>query len=192
MQIEKTKIEEKKKLEEQDVIRLRKEKDICESQILSLKEELELVKKTYEVNRLQLETKADATKHKLEKKILELDGLLTDSRKKVKELSDFSESKFLRWKRKEHEYRHFIDSQFVSLQVCGKLRSSLMHLFIFFTLFENDVRPPFFLRNFFRSFPTTTPFHISNYHLRTYNTQFILLFTFFNESLPAVNHHISD
>ncbi|XP_073020117.1 kinesin-like protein KIN-14J [Primulina eburnea] len=116
MKIEKTKIEEKKKLEEQDLIRLRKEKDTCESQILSLKEELELVKNTYEENRLQLEAKADDTKDKLEKKILELDGLLTDSRKKVKELSDFSESKFLRWKRKEHEYRHFIDSQFVSLQ----------------------------------------------------------------------------
>ncbi|XP_073031758.1 kinesin-like protein KIN-14J [Primulina eburnea] len=116
MKIEKTKIEEEKKLEKQDLIRLRKEKDICENQILALKEELELVKKTYEENRLQLEAEADENKDKLENKILELDDLLTDSRKKVKELSDFSESKFLRWKRKEHEYRHFIDSQFVSLQ----------------------------------------------------------------------------
>ncbi|XP_073131148.1 kinesin-like protein KIN-14J [Henckelia pumila] len=116
MKIEKTKIEEAKKLEEQDLIRLRKEKDICESQISSLIEELELVKKTYEENRLQLEAKSDETKNKLQNKILELDGLLTDSRKKVKELSDFSESKFLRWKTKEHEYRHFIDSQSVSLQ----------------------------------------------------------------------------
>lgn len=103
---------------------MRKEKDICESQILALREQLELVKKTHEENHLQLEAKADENKDKLQNKILELDGLLTDSRKKVKELSDFSESKFLRWKRKEHEYRHFTDSQFVSLQVCGKLRSS--------------------------------------------------------------------
>ncbi|KZV31539.1 kinesin-4-like, partial [Dorcoceras hygrometricum] len=116
MKVAKAKIEEEKKLEEQELIILRKEKDICESHILSLKEELDLVKRTYEENQFQLEAKADETKDKLEKKISELVGLLNDSRKKVKELSDFSESKFLRWKRKEHEYRQFIDSQFVSLQ----------------------------------------------------------------------------
>ncbi|KAK6158248.1 hypothetical protein DH2020_005562 [Rehmannia glutinosa] len=116
MKVEKTKIEEKKKLEEQDLIKLRKEMDSCESQILSLIEELTLAKKSYKENLFQLEAKAEETKEKLQKKILELECLLTDSSKKVKELEDFSESKFLRWKRKEHGYRHFIDSQFGSLQ----------------------------------------------------------------------------
>ncbi|KAK6137525.1 hypothetical protein DH2020_028731 [Rehmannia glutinosa] len=116
MKVEKTKIEEKKKLEEQDLIKLRKEMDSCESQILSLNEELTLAKKSYKENLFQLEAKAEETKEKLQKKILELECLLTDSSKKVKELEDFSESKFLRWKRKEHGYRHFIDSQFGSLQ----------------------------------------------------------------------------
>ncbi|KAL0393548.1 UNVERIFIED_CONTAM: Kinesin-like protein KIN-14J [Sesamum latifolium] len=116
MKIEKTKIEEKKKLEEQDLTKLRKEKDICESKILSLNEELNLAKKSYEENLFHLEAKAEESKDKLQKKIVELESLLTDSRKKIKELEDFSESKFLRWKRKEQEYKHFIDSQFGSLQ----------------------------------------------------------------------------
>ncbi|KAK4389280.1 Kinesin-like protein KIN-14J [Sesamum angolense] len=116
MKIQKTKIEEKKKLEEQDLIKLRKEKVICESKILSLTEELNLAKKSYEENLFHLKAKAEETKDKLQKKILELESLLTDSRKKTKELEDFSESKFLRWKRKEQKYKHFIDSQFGSLQ----------------------------------------------------------------------------
>ncbi|XP_011080952.1 kinesin-like protein KIN-14J isoform X1 [Sesamum indicum] len=116
MKIQKTKIEEKKKLEEQDLIKLRKEKDICESKILSLNEELNLAKKSYEENLFHLEAKAEESKDKLQKKIRELESLLTDSRKKIKELEDFSESKFLQWKRKEREYKHFIDSQFGSLQ----------------------------------------------------------------------------
>ncbi|KAK4488283.1 hypothetical protein RD792_004033 [Penstemon davidsonii] len=116
MKIEKTNIEERKKLEEQDLIKLRQEKNRCESQILSLKEELALTKKNYEENLLQLEAKAEETKDNLQKKILELECLLTDSSNKLKELEDFSESKFLSWRRKEHGYRHCIDSQFGTLQ----------------------------------------------------------------------------
>ncbi|KAL7123012.1 hypothetical protein ACP275_01G079700 [Erythranthe tilingii] len=116
MKIEKTKIEEKKKLEEQDLINLRNEKHNCESQILSLNEELTLAKKSHEDNLFQLETKAEETKENLQKKIRELECLLANSSKRVKELEDFSESKFLRWKRKEQSYMHCIDSQFGSIQ----------------------------------------------------------------------------
>ncbi|KAG8374958.1 hypothetical protein BUALT_Bualt10G0049800 [Buddleja alternifolia] len=116
LEIEKAKIEEKKKLEEQDLVELRKQKDSCESLILSLKEEFILAKKSYEENLFQLEANAEETKDKLQKKILELECLLTDSWKKIKELEDFSESKFMRWKRKEQCYRNFIDSQSGSLQ----------------------------------------------------------------------------
>ncbi|KAK4400803.1 Kinesin-like protein KIN-14J [Sesamum angolense] len=116
MKIEKTKMEEVLKLEQHDLTILRQEKDRCESLILSLEEEIRLTKQDYEEKCFQLEARAEETKDKLLKKILELERLLTDSRNKVKELEDFSESKFLRWKRKEHGYRHFIDSQFESLQ----------------------------------------------------------------------------
>ncbi|KAL8543641.1 hypothetical protein ACS0TY_004278 [Phlomoides rotata] len=116
MKTEKAKIEEKTKREEQDLSKLREEKDSCESQILSLNEELALVKRNYEENLFQLESKAEETKNILLKKIQELECFLTDSRKRVKELEDFSESKILRLKRKEQGYRHFIDSKFGSLQ----------------------------------------------------------------------------
>ncbi|KAL3652683.1 hypothetical protein CASFOL_002364 [Castilleja foliolosa] len=113
---EKTKIEEETKREKQDLVKLRKEKDSCESQLLSLNEELALAKKSFKDDMFQLEKKAGETKEKLQKEIQELEFLLTDSSKKVKELEDFSESKFLRWKQKEQGYRHFIDSQFGSIQ----------------------------------------------------------------------------
>ncbi|GER33073.1 P-loop nucleoside triphosphate hydrolasessuperfamily protein with CH (Calponin Homology) domain [Striga asiatica] len=121
MKAEKTKIEEEKKLEQQNLIKMRKEKDSCVSQILSLNEELALAKKSFEKDLLQLEAKAEDTKEKLQKKILELECLLANSNKKVKELEEFSESKFLRWKRKEQGYRHFIDSQSGSIR---ELRSA--------------------------------------------------------------------
>ncbi|XP_051151324.1 kinesin-like protein KIN-14J [Andrographis paniculata] len=116
IKIEKTKIEEKKKLEEQNLSRLEKEKESCERNIVLLSEEFTSAKKSYEENILKLKSKADETKDKLEKKILELECLLNNSRKKIKEMEDFSESKYLGWKRKEQGYRHSVDSQLGSIQ----------------------------------------------------------------------------
>ncbi|KAI7988019.1 Kinesin-like protein KIN-14J [Camellia lanceoleosa] len=116
IKIEKTEIEENKKLEEQDVIRLVQEKDRSEIQISALKQELELAKMTYEKHCLQLETDAKETEVELEKKLMELEYLLSDSRNKVKELETFSKSKSLGWKKKELSYKCFLDSQFGSLQ----------------------------------------------------------------------------
>lgn len=114
--IEKAKLEEAKKCDEQDLNRLRKEKDECENHIQSLKQELELTRRTHEEIRLQLEVQTEETKNCLEKKVMELECLLNDSRENVKELENFSESKFLRWKKKEQIYKQFIDSHFRSLQ----------------------------------------------------------------------------
>ncbi|KAM7494264.1 hypothetical protein LguiB_028873 [Lonicera macranthoides] len=91
---EKTKIEQKKKLEEKNVIRLMKENDDKDGQILALKQ----------------------AKTELEKKVMELENLLDESRKKVKELEQFFQSKSLSWKRKELSYKTFVDFQFGSLQ----------------------------------------------------------------------------
>ena len=113
-------MEERKKLEEQDVKRLMKEKDHSDNEILALKQELEMTRKMHEKQCLQLETQAKETKGELEKKMEELESLLTDSKKKVKELEAFSESKSRRWKRKELSYRNFLDSQFGALQVLIK------------------------------------------------------------------------
>lgn len=118
LQFERMKIEEKRKVEEQDLIRVMRDKDRYEVEISLLKQELELTKKTYEKNCSELENQAKETKSQLENKIMELESLLTDSRKKVKELEAFTESKYLRWRRKEHGYKRFIDSHFGSVQVC--------------------------------------------------------------------------
>ncbi|GFZ01375.1 P-loop nucleoside triphosphate hydrolases superfamily protein with CH (Calponin Homology) domain-containing protein [Actinidia rufa] len=113
---EKIEIEEKKKLEEQDVIRLMQEKDHAEFQISALKQQLELAKKTHEMHCFQLETQAKETKVELEKKLMELEYLLTDSRDRIKDLEAFSESKSLRWKKKELTYKRVLDSQSGLLQ----------------------------------------------------------------------------
>ncbi|GKG13100.1 hypothetical protein Tco_0350060, partial [Tanacetum coccineum] len=55
---------------------------------------------TYEKLCLELETHAKEIRFELQKKVADLEKLPTDS-KKVKELEKFTESNFLRWKKKE-------------------------------------------------------------------------------------------
>nr|GMC87322.1 kinesin KP1 [Ipomoea batatas] len=124
-EIEKAKLEEKEKHREQIICMLQKDKDHHEMQISSLNHELELCKKTYEEKCLQLETHAEKTTIELGNKIMELEYLLTDSKKKAEELEAFSESKLLKWKRKEHVYKHFIESQSGSLQALRMASESL-------------------------------------------------------------------
>lgn len=95
-----------------------KEKDHSDRQISALKQELEMAKSTYEKQCMQLETHAKETKVELEKKLMELEYLLTDSRDRIKDLEAFSESKSLRWKKKELAYKRVLDSQSGLLQVC--------------------------------------------------------------------------
>ncbi|KAL3498846.1 hypothetical protein ACH5RR_041578 [Cinchona calisaya] len=125
IKLEKMRIDEKRKVEEQDVIRLTRQKDHYETEISLLKQELDLAKKAYEKNCSELETQAMETKAELENKLKERQLLLNDSRKKVKELEAFSESKFLKWRRKEHNYKHFIDSHVGSLQELRAVSESI-------------------------------------------------------------------
>ncbi|XP_010242698.1 PREDICTED: kinesin-like protein KIN-14G isoform X2 [Nelumbo nucifera] len=112
---EKTKMEERMK-HEQDVLRLMKEKDLTDSEISSLKQELVMAKRTYEERCLQLESEAKGTKHDLEERLKELEFLLKTSQEEVKEFEAFSSSKAENWKKKECSYLSFIKSQFESLQ----------------------------------------------------------------------------
>ncbi|CAI9094078.1 OLC1v1029737C4 [Oldenlandia corymbosa var. corymbosa] len=116
MKIEKVRADEERKEEEHHLIRIQTEKDHYEIKLSALKQEMELAKKTHENNCSQLEIQASKSKADLQSKILELELLLNDSRKKVKELENFAQSKSLRWRRKEHNYQHFIDSHQASLQ----------------------------------------------------------------------------
>ncbi|KAK8533137.1 hypothetical protein V6N13_046300 [Hibiscus sabdariffa] len=112
IKFEKSKLEEKGKAEEQDVLMLKKEKAQKDLELSRLREELESSKKMHEVHCLQLEAQAEDNKVLLERKLKELECLLCDSRKKVDELQSFSESKQKRWKNKERSYQSFIDKQF--------------------------------------------------------------------------------
>ncbi|TYH81243.1 hypothetical protein ES332_D03G185900v1 [Gossypium tomentosum] len=116
IKFEKSKLEEKGKVEEQDVLQLKKEKVQKDLEISRLKEELESSKKMHEIQCLQLEAQAEDNKVLLEKKLKEVEYLLSDSRKKVDELQSFSESKQKRWKDRECSYQRFIDQQFRALK----------------------------------------------------------------------------
>ncbi|XP_059641978.1 kinesin-like protein KIN-14K [Cornus florida] len=108
---EKTKMEEEKKLEEQDVIRLMEEKDHSTHEISALKQELEIVSKNYEQRCLQMKKDAAGAQKELEERLKEVVNLLKESRNRVKELEAYSDTKFKRWDKKEHIYQIFTDFQ---------------------------------------------------------------------------------
>ncbi|KAI3823627.1 hypothetical protein L1987_05067 [Smallanthus sonchifolius] len=113
---EKTMVEEKKKLEDVELVELRKENKDLSLEISKLKKELEVTRDTYENRCVHLETYALEIKSELEEKTINLEDLLIDSKKKVKELEKFTEYKFLRWKKKELGYKKFMDFQSESLK----------------------------------------------------------------------------
>ncbi|KAM0982952.1 hypothetical protein ACFX2J_015678 [Malus domestica] len=90
---ERTRMEAKKKTDDEDVIRLMKEKDQCNLEISGLRQELDIAKKTYDLRCLQMETEAKGARAELEERTKELERLLAASRSKVKELQENSESK---------------------------------------------------------------------------------------------------
>ncbi|XP_038687307.1 kinesin-like protein KIN-14P isoform X1 [Tripterygium wilfordii] len=91
MKIEKSKMEERKKLEEEYAVRLIKEKDTSNLEISTLKQELEMAKKTYELRCLQVETESNSSKSDLEKRIKELEHRLAEPSNRVKELENLLE-----------------------------------------------------------------------------------------------------
>ncbi|XP_052179784.1 kinesin-like protein KIN-14K [Diospyros lotus] len=110
------KIEEKRKFEEEDVRRLAKEKNQIHQEILSLKQELEIARKSKEESCLQLTKDAEGAQGKLVEKLTEVDQLLSESRNRVKELEAYSELKNQRWNKKEHIYQIFTEFQLGALR----------------------------------------------------------------------------
>ncbi|KAI7986685.1 Kinesin-like protein KIN-14K [Camellia lanceoleosa] len=113
---DKTKMEEKKKVEEQDMVRLTKEKEQINNEILTLKQELEIARKANEESCIKMETEAKGNQGELEKRLTEVMHLLTESRKRVKELETNSESKSQQWNKKEHIYQIFTEFQLGALR----------------------------------------------------------------------------
>ncbi|KAE9467108.1 hypothetical protein C3L33_00982, partial [Rhododendron williamsianum] len=111
-----TKMEEKKKVEEQDVIRLVKEKEQINNEIWTLKQELETARKANEESCLRIENEGNKTQQELEERLKEVMHLLTESRSRVKELEAYSESKDERLNKKETIYQRFTDFQLGALR----------------------------------------------------------------------------
>ncbi|XP_057978301.1 kinesin-like protein KIN-14J [Malania oleifera] len=112
IKIEKTKIEEKKKLEELGMVRLKKEKENTVAEVSALKQELETTKVAHEEHCLLLEAQAKESEFELRNKLKELEFLLSESRKEVREVKAFSEALSERLKKKVLSYQNLIDFQF--------------------------------------------------------------------------------
>ncbi|CAE5957845.1 unnamed protein product [Arabidopsis arenosa] len=143
---EKSKLEEKKKDKEEDMVRLEKENGHYNLEIFTLRRELETTKKAYEQQCLQMESQTkvatagiedrvkeleqmreDATTAKtaLEERVRELEEMgkeanvvkmTLEEKSKAKEMEEKSELKNRSWSQKELSYRSFISFQFKALQ----------------------------------------------------------------------------
>ncbi|XP_023642985.1 kinesin-like protein KIN-14J isoform X1 [Capsella rubella] len=127
IKLEKTRIEERERSEEKDVVRLRKEKERSDAEIRKLKQELKVVKETHENQCLDLEAKAQQTREELEKKLKDAELHVVDSSRKVKELEKLCQSKSQRWEKKECMYQKFIDNHSGALQELNATSLSMKH-----------------------------------------------------------------
>ncbi|XP_021292323.1 kinesin-like protein KIN-14K isoform X2 [Herrania umbratica] len=113
---ENSKVQEKRKVEEQEIKQLMKENDKHNLEISALKQELEIAKKMHEQHCFEVEAGVTGAKAGLQIRIKELECLLADSNNKVKELEVISESKCQRWNVKENIYQSFMDFQFGAMK----------------------------------------------------------------------------
>ncbi|KAK6787594.1 hypothetical protein RDI58_016119 [Solanum bulbocastanum] len=112
----KIKMDAEKRNEDQDVVRLMKEKDDHSQEIAALKQELEIAKKAHERRSLEMEREARNTQQKLEERLKDVEILLKESQHRAKELETFSESKSLKWSKKENVYQIFTEFQLGALR----------------------------------------------------------------------------
>ncbi|XP_011013061.1 PREDICTED: kinesin-4-like isoform X2 [Populus euphratica] len=127
IKIEKSKMEEEKKIGVDHVAKLTEEQKQRDLELSALKQELELVKQTHELNRLQMETEAKATKGGLEGRLKELEMHLEDSRNQVRVLEAYSQSKSKMFNKKEHIFKSFVEFQFGALKELRLSSKSIKH-----------------------------------------------------------------
>ncbi|KAL9337613.1 hypothetical protein Peur_069382 [Populus x canadensis] len=127
IKIEKSKMEEEKKIGVDHVAKLTKEQEQRDLELSALKQELELVKQTHELHRLQMETEAKAAKGGLERRLKELEIHLKDSRNQVRVLEAYSQSKSKMFNKKEHIFKSFVEFQFGALKELRLSSKSIEH-----------------------------------------------------------------
>ncbi|CAN7090715.1 unnamed protein product [Brassica rapa subsp. narinosa] len=127
IKLEKTRIEERERAEEKDVVHLKMEKERTDAEIRKLKQELKVVKETHENQCLELEATAQNDKLEMEKKLNDAELQVANSTKKVKELEKLCQSKSQNWKKKESTYQSFINNQYGALQDLNATSVSIKH-----------------------------------------------------------------
>ncbi|CAO2166355.1 unnamed protein product [Urochloa humidicola] len=116
IEVEKSKIDEKRKLGEQDMVRLMQEKENAENTIASLQQEIQILSRMHEQYRERTETETRQMEEHLTTRIKEAEFLLMQSEKKVEEIESASQLKSQLWSRKANIFQSFMDNQKMSIK----------------------------------------------------------------------------
>ncbi|ONM38280.1 P-loop nucleoside triphosphate hydrolase superfamily protein with CH (Calponin Homology) domain [Zea mays] len=116
VEVEKSKLDEKRKLGEQDMVRLTQEKENAENTIVSLQQEIQILSRMHEQYRERKETEARQMEEHLSIRLKEAELLLTQSKKKAEEIESASQLKSQLWSRKANIFWSFMDNQKLSIK----------------------------------------------------------------------------
>ncbi|PWZ12016.1 Kinesin-like protein KIN-14K [Zea mays] len=116
VEVEKSKLDEKRKLGEQDMVRLMQEKENAENTIASLQQEIQVLSRMHEQYHERKETEARQMEEHLAMRLKEAEFLLMQSEKKVEEIESVSQLKSQLWTRKANIFQSFMDNQKLSIK----------------------------------------------------------------------------
>jgi len=114
--VEKSKLDEKRKLGEQDMVRLMREKENEENTIASLQQDILILSRMHEQYRESMETEARQMEEHLAMRLKEAEFLLMQSKKKVEEIESASQLQSQLWSRKANIFQSFMDNQKMSIK----------------------------------------------------------------------------
>ncbi|KQK05332.1 kinesin-like protein KIN-14K [Brachypodium distachyon] len=108
---EKINIEERRKLSEQNVIRLMTEKENAENMVGSLKEEMEEMSRLHQQQLEQFEIKTMQMREQLTNRVKEFELFVFQSNRKIEEVETASQLKSQLWNKKENILQNYMNSQ---------------------------------------------------------------------------------
>ncbi|XP_047057378.1 kinesin-like protein KIN-14C [Lolium rigidum] len=111
VKVEKSKIDERRKLGEQDMVRLMQEKENAENTVRNLQHEIQVMSRMFEEYREQMEAKTSQMEEHLTLRAKEAEFLLMQSKKRVEEVEAASELKSQLWSKKTNTFRSYMDNQ---------------------------------------------------------------------------------
>uniref|UniRef100_A0ACD5W3Y6 Uncharacterized protein n=1 Tax=Avena sativa TaxID=4498 RepID=A0ACD5W3Y6_AVESA len=116
VKVEKSKIDERRKLGEQDMVRLMQEKENAENTVTNLQQEIQVMSRMFEEYREQMEAKTSQMEEHLTLRAKEAEFLLMQSQKRVEEVEAASELKSQLWSKKTNTFQSYLDNQKLSIK----------------------------------------------------------------------------